>query len=459
MSYDATNRRTYVDRTDPANPIGIRFDEIRLALGEVIGAELSRSDNINKWAKHKFMPAGGLLGYTEAEAKAINYGLHVPYYTSVSEMVKDVRQGTWTRATNYDSAKTPFQLLKLGVNNTARVLDMDNYYGVAPQPIGQLQAHQTNVPPTESPGFYASLGAYLADFIVASDLGFEVNGTDRRNLVIGFLACDGTGISSVDLSDSRNVFSMKGSASLLNEYVSRAVGTDQKYPFTRDNAAPHTVPACMFLAWKSSDSAMSIDMSSQGLFIPLTFTRQQFSITFETFLGNITYDHVLTWETSPTDVHYLATVIELMPNATCNGRFRIRCYKRNDELWVDTGSEANIELPLPKFSSDAGGGEVQWPVFVKFWTEPDSVGAGFQVAAESYLPALGTTIADIYAGVDANGDPLVPEGSAVSPITSACSLYNGADASDMASILIDSQLGTSALGYDQQTQVDIDPTL
>ena len=154
------NGRIYIDTsTDPDT--GISIDDIRRTLGRGVQdvgllcsdqewydnngtPTLRRANKVNKWAKNKPFRSSAL--YTDYDLrKSANFGLYMPYYTTIGNMVSDINGDVWTHAANYDANRTPWEWEPpRGQNRTPkewyRMFDFNEYYHYAEAMAGQVSS-------------------------------------------------------------------------------------------------------------------------------------------------------------------------------------------------------------------------------------------------------------------------------------------------------------------------------
>ena len=226
-------------------------------------------------------------GYTDAQAKLINYGLLVPRYTSFNNMALDIQAGTWTRATNYDSTKTPWQNLGLGANDWSRVLDFDGYLHTAKQIMAALAMDAASYAAYDIPSFVTRSESSVAENIAPKDIRLIDNGSiTMENLYYGLYyhnslgsfykvigRCNSLGTGSITISDTGFRFSRTG-------------GTDG-------------IIACMFLCDTNINNGQAGEGTSvpAGNFIPITPSRALITPYFDTPHCNISYDRTNLWFT------------------------------------------------------------------------------------------------------------------------------------------------------------------
>ena len=132
MSHDSSTGRIYIGGTQQ-NPVGISVADVNAVIqeGSLDVGTLCRSDNINKWAKYKPFRSN-MLNPTAPQRQDKNYGLYIPYYTTIGGMVGDMRQNTWENANNYSSSRLPWEWERprgYGATNHEwyRLLDFNEY--------------------------------------------------------------------------------------------------------------------------------------------------------------------------------------------------------------------------------------------------------------------------------------------------------------------------------------------
>lgn len=363
MAHDSTTGRIYIDANS-----GVSISDVNtiLAAGSLDLGTLCRSTAlIKKWAKYKPMPIGTPAGYTDAQAKAINYGLYVPYYnTTFHTFLSDVRAGVWSRASNYDASKTPWVNQGVTAGNWFRLLDFNEYQGNAPAPVSQISATPTTVQLRDNPRFQLPFGSYNSAYLTLSDFGCTIGGTDYRgsNLYLWIAVHDPAGGGYI--SSSNTFWESSGlSATAINQLVSRQYATTTNFAFDR-NLSPVTrnIVACAFL----SDQSSGLEMDSEGVFIPVIPSRAAITMTFELpSLGDITYSTVNPWFVDSAD--NMTTLIKFFPNGNFSGTFSIVIRNTaNDTVWAQIDA-VTLNVYCVK-GLDENDEEQQYPAFLRFST-------------------------------------------------------------------------------------------
>ena len=446
MAHD-NNGRIYVDTQ---NGVGISVEEVRTVLAEAAGVDLSRSSLINRWAKKKPLAAGNVGGYTDAQAKAINYGLYVPYYTTFRDMVRDIRRGVWSGAANFDSSKTPWTNGGLGAGDWARLLDFNGYQHNAPQPVAQIFARNTIVGLGRTPEYEADLAAYNAEYLTLADMGFTINGTDYRgnNMYVGMAVCDGIS-DSLPVLASQNFWTRAVyTAEELNSQVDRSIVVYNDFAFDRGRIPPtYNAPACLFL----SSLYGTIELDDTGVFVPVIPTRSVLGLEFvRPSITPISHDPMNMWWFDGTDD--LTIIIKCFPNGNFNWKLDLAIQGQDGHYWLDTDGNG-WTLPLGYVMDMVGDTEQQFPVYVKFSTGMN--GGDRIVTAYVYIVHPDTTFYDIYNGVDYQGNPLTEPGYP-SDIARG-TIFDGETpiVANIAYAAMVGNIGNSSYGYTTQADYDI----
>lgn len=459
MAYDSTNQRLYTD-TLAEPPIGISTEEVRVVLAEAAGVDLCASSYINKWAKYKPLQIGGEEGYTDTEAKAANYGLYVPYYSSFRDMVYDIRRGEWGNAINYFSTKTPWGYQRVGSDDYSRILDFDGYRHLAPAPVGEAQVYRSTVGIGLTPGFFFELAAYDTEYLTLSDIGVKESGVDYRgsNMYVGVVVCDG--YDATYIYDTHNFWAMSGlTATQLNTEIIRRLDFDNDFAFNR-GAQPPTfhAPVCLFLS-----SARNVTLNSTGVFIPVIPSRKVIDITFiAPAITPITYDSMNAWYFDGTDD--LTLIVKCFPNGNFTGKFdvNIEDYLGNAWAWNNDPSSSvdayRLVLTLNVVKELIDGVEVQRPVYLQFSTATN--GSTRVINAYSYLVTTDTDFDDIRAGHDHAGNPLVATSYDTEDIRGGSIMHGVTPAQASISVaFLDYWLGPTSTGYIHQPLFEINPSI
>lgn len=345
MAHNSGYTKLFVDRTDPNNPVGISLGEIRRCLYGVsggAGVDLSRSPNINKWAKFKPMPIGDVHGYTDAAAKLINYGLRVPYYTSLHQMFQDILAGTWTHATNYDSSKPFWSYDGIGANDWSRTLDFDGYLGTARELMEQITASDFCAI-DDDPVFISHTESTTDGNLAPKDIHPISGGSIlSENMFYGIFLYNGL---------VGRQFRIVGQASDLTTGDKRF--SDSRFVFPR-LGDEQNIRACIFLSSYNIGNGAVVENedSFTGYFIPLTTSLATLFITFEGLSANLSGnpDTVLPWEYTQTgDVVF---VFKSLPNKTHTWSGSFFGQSTNGVHTSVYGDGFDIELPSRKDGND-----------------------------------------------------------------------------------------------------------
>lgn len=183
--------RIYIDST-----YGVSIADIQTALrtgaSNYIGW-LITNGNINKWAKYKpfrdvsFAP-------TDETRRTKNYGLYIPWYDNIGDMVGDILNEQWTNAENYDANRTPWGLERprgfaVTPKEPFRVLDFNRYYANAQAFVGQVPSPVT-IPVSERAITLLWPYVYDSQALAPSDL-IPYNSLDNVTRYLGVCLCTG----------------------------------------------------------------------------------------------------------------------------------------------------------------------------------------------------------------------------------------------------------------------------
>ena len=400
MAHDS-NGRIYVDTQ---NGVGIGIQEVNAVLGAGsldLGTLCRATSLINGYAKKKPLAAGNVGGYTEAQAKAINYGLYIPYYTTFGDMVRAIRTGDWSGATGYIASRTPWTNKGITAADWARLLDFNGYQHNAPQPVAQVFARNTVVGLGFTPDFEADLATYNAEYITLSDIGFTASGTDYRgsNMYVGLVTCDGTDDPST-IFITHNFWKVSSNtATGLNSLVERYLRFDDSFAFDRGKIPPtYNAPTCLFLSSRPASQLNPSDASSlnvTGVFIPVIPTRAVIGLEFVVpSIAPMSQNEEIVdygWWNNNGDV---TLIVKCFPNGNFTGKFDFTMQDRSGSTYWAV-SEAQMELSLYKVMDIIDDEEVQFPVYIKFVTGTDSNSRRI-VTATSYTVPPSVGFYDIY---------------------------------------------------------------
>lgn len=355
MAYDVATKRVYVNR-DITPHVGISIAEIRAALGENANVDLSRSGNIKKWAKFKPMPIGGISGYTDAQAKLINYGLHVPYYTSLHAMFQDILAGTWTRAVNYDANKPFWTYDGLGANDWARVLDFDGYLGTARELMEQITvANYCAI--DDTPTFISHNESTTDGNLAPKDMRVIENGSiSAQNMYYGIFLYNGL------IGRQFRIVGETANLTTGNKQIS-----DSRFVFPR-LGDEQNIKACIFLSSYNIGNGAVVENEDNfsGYFIPITTSLATLFITFERMTANLSSnpDTVTPWEYElDGSINNVIFVFKALPNKTASWGGSLFGQSTNGVYTVVYTDPFTIDLP----KVESGG--TQYPCWIRLETD------------------------------------------------------------------------------------------
>ena len=377
MPYDQINRRLYVNRSDSDNPIGITDREIRACLTENAGVDLSRSSRINPWAKFKPLPVGDMLGYTDAQAKAINYGLFIPRYTSFNSMVLDIQAGTWTRAANYDSTKTPWQNLGLGANDWSRFLDFDGYFGLAEQIMATLTMDSDQYAAGDIPSFITRATNGITGNLGPSDIRLVENGSVlMENLYYGIYFHHSEG----------GYYKVLGRCSSLGH--AQLSISDVNFVFPR-NEGTEPIVACMFLCDSNLNNGnVGTSTGLTGNFIPITPTRANLSAFFAAPHANFSYDPVTAW--MPTGNGDVVFVVKSLPDSNFTWACNLSGEYQSGGTVHPVLQTVDFNLFLAQYFDNLT--EQQKPLYIRMQTDR----LNRELEVKVYAPSLSADFPDVF---------------------------------------------------------------
>lgn len=282
MAHDS-NGRIYVDTQ---NGVGISIEEVRTVLSEAAGADLSRSSRINRWAKKKPLAIGDPSGYTAAAAIAINYGLYVPYFTTLRAAVNAIKNNDYSAAANYDPTKTPWAYEGLGVGNWARLLDFDGYYHNARQFAGAVTSDEAG----QRLDFYhnpyiRSALSYDSAAIWADDI------FHGHSSYMALMVTDATGAAFVSEAEATAISAyLTPPTSLYTNDIAisrrQAAGSDYTVNIT----------ACVILSSVDFNAGVDIDSVPSGWFVPVIPSRATIPFIIGQPLLNLVWDPTAPWD-------------------------------------------------------------------------------------------------------------------------------------------------------------------
>ncbi len=167
--------RIYID-TNSTPHKGVSIADIQTALGTGAYSDIGgliTNGNVNKWAKYKPF-RDNAFSPTDLTRKTKNYGLYIPYYDNIGDMVSDMYNEVWTHAENYDANRTPWGLERprgfaVTPHEPFRFLDFDRYFANAQVFVGPVPS-PVEVPVGDVTASFFWPYTYDAQAIAPSDL-------------------------------------------------------------------------------------------------------------------------------------------------------------------------------------------------------------------------------------------------------------------------------------------------
>lgn len=388
MSHDYSTGRLWRD-TSGTDPIGINLEEIRRVIGARAGEELCSHANIQRWAKYKPMPIGDMKGYTEAQAKAINYGLFIPRYTSFNSMVLDIQANTWTRATNYDQSKAFWTNIGISSADWCRVLDFDGYYQQAEQIMASLTMDSNNYAASDVPAFITRATNGVSGNIGPSDIRLVDNGSiTMENLYYGiyFHHTDG------------GFYKVLGRCSSLGSAQFSISDPGFVFPRIEGNIP---IVACMFLCDSNLNNGnVGTNTGLTGNFIPIIPTRNLISPFFAAPHANLSYDSVLAW--MPINNGNVVFVVKSEPDSNYTWECNLSGEYISNNTVHTVLQTVDFSLFLQQYFDSSTG--IQKPLYIRMETNR----ANAELQIKVYAPALTADFADVFAETNV-GTPVATE--------------------------------------------------
>lgn len=200
MPYDSSTGRIYIGGTQQS-PVGISVADVNAVIqaGSLDVGTLCTSGHVNPWAKYKPFRSNQ-LNPTAPQKQDRNYGLYIPYYTTIGGMVGDMYNNRWTNAANYSSSRLPWAWEKprgYGETNHEwyRLLDFNEYKHSVRAFVEQC-ASTAVIPVNDSAANFVFPYHYDERAIAPSDLYPELNdhSVDTLNtMYLGVCVFWGTG--------------------------------------------------------------------------------------------------------------------------------------------------------------------------------------------------------------------------------------------------------------------------
>jgi len=415
-----SNGRIYTE-TVGGITYGISTDDVSYVLGTTSGdiGTLCVSANIKTFAKFHPLRIGNVAGYTDAQAKSINYGLHVPYYTSIMDMARDIFAGTWTRAVNYNSNKTPFEYDRVKAGDIFRLGDFNGYNHNSEAPYGQIYPAKKTIELWENvkfelPHTTAILGQMAkGDFRAVNSSGTILS----ENLNLGFLIWANNPVETLN-----EISYLIKDYSEYNEHFSIYRGY---------YSSSNIIAVCAFLTNLAQSNTIQTDMTATGYFIPLTFTRALIDgWDFEQPYANYLYDSVMPFNPYGTDDTEF--VWSMYPNGNFDfiGTLEANTSGLQPVLLTD-----EFTVPLIHVNGD---NDEPMPVFIKVRTNRANSTAIVKVFYQSYH--LGIDYGDVYSETY-QGQTLTPDYTETVSMDAYMAGWN------IGLYLLQGQLGNSEYGY------------
>lgn len=322
-----SNGRIYIDTSVTPN-IGISLDDI----GSVLGVStrdlgtLCTHPQVKKWAKYKPLPVGIPGSYTQAQAKGCNYGLYIPYFTTYADMVAAVRDNDYSDAPNYDATKAPFD--RILPSQWYRALDFNGYNDNALPPIALSVYAQNPVPFRFIPTFTLT-SQVKQDCIAISNINFTVEGTTYENMYYGIQVLHSFASKSHDEA-------VEDSGYLDSEGSVRTLGGGIEWNRDQASSVPTYGKVFAFLT-----NLRTFTATQQGIFVPLTFTLQEFLLSFATLSIYPHFDTVMPYSPSKGCIYWL---LENYNDYNILGKNCSATIATQSTVWADTD---NFTLPYP----------------------------------------------------------------------------------------------------------------
>lgn len=418
------NGRIYIDTSVTPN-IGISVWEVAYVLGS--GADVCRNQKIKPFAKYKPLPIGDMSGYDATAAKVINYGLYVPYYTLLDNMAKDIMAGTYTRATNYDANKAPFEYTRIAATDWSRLLDFNGYNHKSRSPLGTIESLDTKIEVGANPRFSVPLYNTIVGQMLVSDI-HPSDGSSilREDMYYGMMficynPTVGETYKSYVITNYANTLDTRAADLYYREafhFLRGLYNEDSVYY------------VCMFLSSVLGDGAGVVqdDMARTGYFIPLTFTRITPEFVIEKPEMTAQYDSMMPF--NPYGSNDYEFVWALYPNGEFYFTGKIEAYGPSLSVVLTT---SNFTLHLYKTNDN---NDEQIPTFVKIRT---NVAGGTATVKTFKQP--GITYDNVYDEVYQD-EPLLPDYEETVQITSGSLVFP-----TMHSYAVPGKIGSDQYGY------------
>ncbi len=420
MAYDSTNQRLYTDTlADP--PIGISTEEVRGVLVEAAGADLCRSSLIKPFAKKKPLGTGDMSGYTEAQAKAINYGLYVPYFTTLYGAIYAVLNNYYGGAANYVAGKTPWTNNGLASGDWARILDFDGYRHNASLFAAAVTSGQAGqrLDFFHNPEFSEAL-TYDSELIWASDI---FNG---HTPYMAIAVADSGGNMAVGEAHSTTPSASPSFSDAIQ--VSRAGAASQEGEFPKD------VIACLILCDKYFSAGVDIDSVGSGWFIPVVPTRSSIRFIIEEMTTGFEWDTVMPWNQDIGDVTFTWYG---KPNGSYTMPSLILEAFSGQNLVTWVGCEwTGVVLP---YLGDTDEHDIPFQWSLKFTA---------YIHKDTKMCDLTVTATKVTGGVYVD-DPSIYQETYSEEAASGGTIWNGADFFPGVNAMIGGEFGSAVTGYKQ----------
>lgn len=373
------------------------------------GDAVPSGPEIKKYSKYKPYYLGGVGGYSPELAKACDYGLYIPYYTSLKLMVQDIRSGQWTHAVNYDANKTPWnwEFAKLTGRDGEyyRLGDFDGYNHNSQCAIGTITSGSSYLPLGQYPEFI------VPHIVNEGQMGLADYIQHSIGIVPGQMSCG----LMVTCDNNMAPYGFNRATYLIDKNVARAnEGPSSDFYYQANFAlyrglysSMNNIRAMYFLSSVTGGSVPSVsgDITKTGYFVPIipSLTDERgLNIQLEGMSYQSGCDSVSPY--IPYNNDY-SSVIWVKPNYSYKFKFHVEASLNPYITGQYFGDPLTTEVEFPIYAVWDDYGE-QCDMFIKIQTNWSARTATIKLFNSSAYPGL--TINDVYAETY-DGQPIVAE--------------------------------------------------